>query len=217
MSIEEDNNIIEDTGDIPDGGVIVNRNISQIQQNTPLQVEYCGKCDHGYIMRDGKRMECLCVLKAKAREYLTPTYMDAKYDRGVDPSKLEGRNILMDTVTQPYFKSLVKSFLLNTGMKYKHLTVTGYDCLQAYLTNTETHIFDWYAKIDFLILYLAFDPRCSSYGVIITSLLEKRAMNKIPTWIFANYSISSNVFLERYGDNLSMYCKRNFVQVQSRD
>lgn len=218
MSVIEDNEEkdIEELTSLSEGGVVVNRLPVASTSINPKNVEYCGECDHGYIMRDGKKMECLCVLKARAREYLTSTYMDAKYDRGVDPSVLEHRNILMDTVSQPYFKSLVKSFLLNTGMKYRHITVTAYDCLQAYLTNSETHLFDSYGKIDFLVLYLAFDPRCSSYGVITTSLLEKRAMNKLPTWIFSNYSISSGVFLEKYGDNLSSYCKKNFIQVQSK-
>ena len=185
-------------------------------QPKPVKYEFCGKCDNGYIMQDGKRVECLCMLKARAKEYLTPTYLNAKYMRDLEVAPLVDNNILLDTVSQDYFKSLAKSFLLNTGMKYRHLTVTGYDCLQAYLTNSESGIFEHYSTIDLLFLYLAFDPKCNSYGLIFTSLLEKRNLNRKPTWIFSNTSINSNAFLERYGDKLSEYCKKNFIQVSTK-
>ena len=185
-------------------------------QPRPVKYEFCGKCDSGYIIQDGKRVECLCMLKARAQNYLTPTYVNSKYMRDFNVTPLVDQNILLDTVSQEYYKSLVKSFLLNTGMKYKHLTVTGYDLLQAYLNNSETGLFEYYSKIDLVFIYLAFDPKCNSYGIIITSLLEKRSLYKKPTWIFSNMSINSNAFLERYGDKLSEYCKKNFIEVNTK-
>ena len=185
----------------------------QLYTPHPPKPQFCGKCDNGYVTVDGKKVECLCQLKAKAQTYLTPTYVNAKYLRDLNVTPFLGKNILLDTVPQEQFKSLFKSFILNTGMKFKHMTVTGYDCLQAYLTNTEAHIFDQYVHIDLLVLYLAYDPRCNSYGTIFTTLLEKRSLVKRPTWIYSNTSINSNIFLEKYGDKLVNYCRENFIQV----
>ena len=133
----------------------------------------CPKCrgNRYFINEQGKQQECECVLRERALTYLTPTYASASYIKTFKADALRGENILLEGQPQSVFKTIAKSFLLNTGMSYHHETVTAHDVMQAYLTNTDTKELFRLTDVDLLILFLVHDPANRSYGQVLSSLL----------------------------------------------
>lgn len=160
-------------------------------------------------LAEGRRQKCVCILKQEAQRYLTPTYADARYIKTLDTQPLMGKNILIpgDLST---LKSLVKSFLLNTAMKYQHETKSGYDVMQAYLNNSETAEFSNLCRVDFLVLYLVVDPFNRSYSNVLCSLLEKRAYYNIPTWVYSPTPVHTEKFRGLYGEEFAETIRLKF-------
>jgi hypothetical protein len=127
----------------------------------------------------GKRGVCPCVIRQKAQEYLTPIYKDVKYMRDFDSTVLEGKNILIESTNVSYFKEVAKSFLLNTAMKYSHLTLTAYDVVTAWFENPlQSTTYKKVLNVDIMLFYLVSDPKNAAYGDVLTSVIEKRMLNK---------------------------------------
>jgi len=155
-------------------------------------------------------VRCACLLRQEAIIYLTDIYANAKYIKGLNANLLKGKNLFIDQDAQRTFKAAIKSFLLNTGMKYRHMTVSAHDILTFYLGKMEGPEYRTMESIDILILYLVADPRSKSYGDIIISILEKRNLRNLPTWVFTNKLISSQQFKDAYSIKLSNFLTKNF-------
>jgi len=99
------------------------------------------------------------------------------------------------------FKSLVKSFLLLTGMKYSHNTVTGGEVCEAYF-DREVGL-RAYTRPDLLILVLGRDGKSGAYRTVLPSLLTQRVDigNKM-TFIFSYTPLKSHKFSDSYGTDL---------------
>ncbi|MBF0527428.1 MAG: hypothetical protein HQK56_20285 [Deltaproteobacteria bacterium] len=172
----------------------------------------CPECNgSGYLWGVKGKKECSCKLKARALEYLTPMYADARYYKELDTSKLLNKNIYCKTNDKHAFKTAVKSFLLNTGMKFKHLTVTPYDLLQLYLRDAEDKGFSRLFGIDYIFIMFIADPKNGHYGNIISSLLESRDLRGTKTWIFSEKNLESDAFIKAYSQELSDIFKRTYV------
>lgn len=178
----------------------------------------CPECaGRGYVLSaDTQQRKCSCLLKQEALHYLTPTYAEAKYMKEFDPKPLAGKNILLQSNPQALYKSIFKSFLLNTGMKYSHATVSGYDVMQAYLTNTDGSEFTRQSELDVLLLYLVADPMNRSYSNVITSLIQKRTFNQKATWVYTPSKISDAIFTNLYGQELSEFINKNFISLNTK-
>lgn len=177
----------------------------------------CEVCKHnpGAMKKEGRWVECVCILKQRAQEYLTPAYATAKYIKKLNVSKLEGKNILVDSDEPSSFKALVKSFLLNTGMQYAHITCTGHEVLQRYLRNKDEGGYDALSEIPLLIFYLVLDPYSRRYGDMIASILENRKLRGLPTLVYSSFPIKSKTFLDRYTSLLSDFLQDNFIPMRT--
>lgn len=177
----------------------------------------CDVCKQtpGIMKKDGRWIECVCILKQRAQEYLTPAYATARYIKKLNVSKLEGKNILVDSDEPSSFKALVKSFLLNTGMQYPHITCTGHEVLQRYLRNKDERGFDELSTVPLLIFYLVLDPYSKRYGDMITSILENRKLKKLSTIMYSSFPIKSKTFLDRYTSLLSGFLQDNFTPMRT--
>lgn len=176
----------------------------------------CADCHgSGWITEARGRRECNCVLKQRALQYLTPTYADAKYMRNFVPTAVRGNNILIAGASQAAYKSLIKSYLLNTGMTLKHRTVTAYEVMQAYLTNSERGDFSALASVDLLILYLAHDPHNRSYANVLGSLIERRDFERKDTWIYTPHKITDSAFTHLYSDEFAKWVATKFTQMST--
>ena len=162
---------------------------------------------------DGRKIKCICILVQEAKQYLTPVYANAKYIKSFKAQELIGKNMLIDSVPQMAFKAVIKSFLLNTGMRYSHITATAYDILQAYLTDTEHRLFKSMAEVQYLIIFLVADPRNRSYGDIIVSLLEKRANYGLTTILYSSKHVGHCDFRAAYSDKLTKFLEDHFTRL----
>lgn len=166
-----------------------------------MKTEHCAQCrGTGHILVDGNVHECPHVLRDKAIEYLTPVYEQALYSRDLDVRPLKDKSLLI--VNNMKAKTLVKSFLLNTGMIYSHKSVSAYDILQAYLTNSESR--DWTAllNVDLLFIYLIQDPKNGHYGQIIGSLLHAREQQGKKSWVIARNDLNTTDSIRMYGNEI---------------
>lgn len=176
----------------------------------------CPECHgRGYVWKGEQQLKCACLLKQEALYYLTSTYAEAKYIKEFDPKPLLGKNLLLQTTKQGLYKSVFKSFLLNTGMRFSHDTVSGYDVMQAYLTNSESNEFTRLSTLDTLMLYLVADPMNRSYSNVLTSLIQKRTFNQKATWVYTPYKIKEGIFTNLYGVELAEYLDTNFISLNT--
>lgn len=133
-----------------------------------------------------------------------------------DPSLLIEKDILISSCPQSLYKSIFKSFLLNTGMRYRHLTLSGYDIMQAYLTNTDQQDFTRASEVDILLLYLTADPFNRAYSNVITSLIQKRRFNSFSTWIYTPHRIKEGAFTALYGSELAEFIDTKFIALNTQ-
>jgi len=151
------------------------------------------------IKRGGRNRKCDCVIKAEAIGYLTPLYAGAQYLKHLDPRSLRGSDILIQRYPMSSFKSLAKSFLLNTGMQLSHRSLSGYEIIQAYLDfSGESEKFSDFVRPDLLILLLGFDPPNKLYGKVLTALLKQRELQDRKTWIYTTAPLSAVAFRDTY-------------------
>ena len=175
----------------------------------------CPTCGGSKYIRlpEGGVEACDCTLKERALNYLTPIYANAKFLKDFKCDSLLKRNILVDGQSPEAFKTFVKSFLLNTGMKFSHKTKTAHDLLQAMLTESESGEWSQIEHTDILFIYPSIDPPNRSYGQIIQSMIEKRTLVKKPTWIFSQYPIKSQKFQFLYSEDLAKSIESRFTQL----
>lgn len=177
----------------------------------------CPDCHgRGYVWHNEQQLKCNCLLKQEALHYITPTYADAKYIKAFDPGPMLGKKILIHNESQALYKSIFKSFLLNTGMKYTHATASGYEVMQAYLTNTESQEYTRLSNLDLLALYLVADPFNRAYSNVLISLIQKRDFSKKATWLYTPYKITDPIFTNLYGQELSTFVSENFTALNTK-
>lgn len=167
----------------------------------------CALCKgSAWMDRDGDRVQCLCILKQRALDYLGAIYRNAVYFQGLNPEPtLKNFNILVQQEPEVAFKSFVKSILLNTGMKYSHLTYTGYDIVNLYLADKDGTWARPILETDFMIYWLGEDPKNSAYGDVLRYILQKRILDGKRNWIFSKFNIKSGDFYEKYTLKLSEF------------
>lgn len=188
-------------------------NLTAIGSNVIKADSACPSCSGvGYVKAEsGPYQKCGCIVKQEALAYLTPVYADATWTKTFDAAMAEKHLRLRFEGAQTVFKGAVKSFLLNSGMKYSHRTVTAHDVLQAYLTDSETRDFYKLKTTDFLVLYLVSDPPNKSYGKIMTSLIESRLLTKKITWVYSIHPTNLNAFGEAYQSDFGKYLSETFA------
>lgn len=160
-------------------------------------------------------VKCKCLLLKEAVHYLTPYYQKSVYWKDLPPAKFNNNDLIFESNPIGKFKSFVKSYLLNTAMKYTHLTVSPYDILQAYLGNSEEASFSgMMSKVDILIIIFETDPNNGHYGLIIKSLIEKRRRYNKNTFIFSSTLVKSNAFVSKYQTLLTEYIESSFNKIK---
>lgn len=174
-----------------------------------FRIEYCGNCDHGYITEsDGSKRECSCVLKARAIHRLTPTYASAKFVRTLQTEKWEHRNVLVEDCTLETFKTIFKTFFLNTGIKYRHETYSSFDIFQSYVGNSEIKM-EHLRDVELLNICCISDAKYSNFGDVLTTLIKSRTLKGRYTWLYSPVPVKSQDFMDIYGTELTSYIKED--------
>lgn len=180
----------------------------------PLEVCECGGLRYT-VGEDGVYKECKGVLVHRLRKYLTPMYHNLP-NLPLNTARYEDKSLYYQGVKSVAFKRFVRNFLLLTGAKYSHATLTGQDIIEAYVGNpnaeaTMEHIM----AVDYLILYLDNDPPNVVYDEVLTMLLEKRAMKGKTVWVYSRLKVESPPFTNKYGIEFSkrLCDKTRFIEV----
>lgn len=166
----------------------------------------------GYLSKDKEIIPCDCLLIKKARDYLGPMYCDYPYSTkinwGVFKNFLSFGGFKRDT-----FKSIVKSFLLSSGLKIKYMSITPMEIIDVYFENKINDIFKELSKIEFLIIYFGSDTKNKLYEDYLYSVIDKRILYNLKTWIYNDLSFSDPKFIEIYSKKISNLILSNFIQV----
>jgi len=172
----------------------------------------CTSCHgSGFIsLESGAHQRCTCLLRQHALHYLTPTYASANYFQSLNVTPMLNRNLLLEEMPQSLFKQTVKSFLLNTAMKLSHMTCSGYEVIQGYLTNRESNLYTRMQNVDLLILYLVQDPRNRSHAEVMIALIEHRILHNLPTWVYTQHKTRSESFTSIYQIDLHNFLTKKF-------
>lgn len=162
---------------------------------------------------DGGNRPCSCTIKSFGMKYLTPAYKDVAWDKSFNPDSVRDRNLLIVDRTEAW-KSIVKAYLLTTGMSISHSTAAPRHLMQFFLDKSERWL-DWSIvnRTQLLIINMGFDIRNSQYGNVISSLITDRTNMGKYTWVVTPRSPSEKVFQEQYSFELSKFLENNMSLV----
>lgn len=165
----------------------------------------CEKCnDTKIIYKNNLPYKCLCVSVEEIKNYLTPLYANALFSTSeemVPFLKIAEKNILFNSVEWERVRKCVKSYLLTKkDSPLTHATVTPTDIVQNHINNKE--IYDYYKKVDLLIVRFSHDVFNSHYKHIIPNLLDHRKLYNLKTWICTSVNPSVSSFREHYGQTV---------------
>lgn len=155
----------------------------------------------GQVRPEGAKAyhKCGCVLVQEAHQYLTTTYKGATYIKALNYKDfLKKINYRFEGMPTSRFKSYVKSFLLNSGMRFTHRTVTPQEIITAYVSSDGKSDFVNMKQVQLLILFVHIDPPNRQYGSIMTSIIEERKLRGLPTWLYTPGSVSTTAFGNTY-------------------
>ena len=99
--------------------------------------EDCPQCHgRGWVHRPSSNdfVKCGCVIRQEGIEYLTQVYKDAKYIKNLGVSD---KNMVFEDYYASKFKSIAKTFLINSAMNCSHKTLSGYQIFQIYLDKVD--------------------------------------------------------------------------------
>src|SRR3712207_5715022 len=108
----------------------------RLARSVPAPDHDCPRCrGKGFVPGASKAQECNCILKQRALAYLTPTYGPGiAGDPAFRPEPYLGKDVVVaNPVRLPVgrfgqaARAVVKAFLLTTGMRLTHRTLTPYD------------------------------------------------------------------------------------------
>ena len=181
---------------------------------------------------DHRKRECVCQTRLRVRAYLGPMFSSAYYVRkprpidertstaGFDPAPVLRRNVLLQNDKgwgasrfDVIYRSAVKSFLLNTGMRLGFLSVGGArEVVDAAFSqdDTKNDVFDRMHAVDLLLLYLGGDPPNSRYGQVLNALIRQRMFIGKYTWIGTPYRLvgkSDGLLATYYGQEFASFIK----------
>lgn len=197
---------------------------SGFRANVPGGSPGCATCGGlGYRETADHRIKpCVCVLRRRAINYLTPTFAGELWVKpadGFDTTFLDGRNVFIqnhkkapDISFNRIFHIAVKSFLLNHGMKLSfHNCLGGKELVDCAFPSDEEerNRYQRMENVDLLLLYLAGDPPNKTYSQTMTSLLRHRTIRSKATWVATPYSlIPDDGYLDQvYGRDFVSYIK----------
>jgi hypothetical protein len=167
-------------------------------------------------------VKCICLIQQEAIAYLTPQYASAKWNKAIPVEPFRHKNLLFRNYKEDEFQGIVKSFLLNTGMVFTHLSLTARDVVDASI-DKEGHFPDVWKDmrtVDIFILLLDTDPHNSQYALYLMSLCKERQRQKKVTWVWSRWSLQSATFHETYGSAFANFLEdpeAHFCGVANRD
>ncbi len=175
----------------------------------------CTLCSEtpGFVASElGNMVECTCVLKNLVLSYLTPVYANSKYMSKFNPVHIEGKNVWAVSKSSETFKSMIKSYLLNTGMRLKHQTTTPFEIINCFL-GSGNDMERW--RTDVLVILMGSDPPNKMYGTLLQNLIESRIRLGVQTLIHTKIPITSPGFVDTYSKSLSEFIRENFQRVDA--
>ena len=168
----------------------------------------CPTCHGTGVMQEGSRLlECTCVLRQRIAHYLTPQYgPEISWDPHFRPAAYLDKDVLLENtgaLGEPQYRELafaaVKSFLLVTGQRFSHRTLTPYDIFLLYLANLKERGLDnLVARVDLLIILFGIDPPSSSYQTVLPWLIRRRRDLGFSTWILSAIAPDTDAFETNY-------------------
>jgi hypothetical protein len=176
-------------------------------------IKECSLCKGlGYFLKEKEIISCDCILVKKARDYLGPMYQNYPYSNKIQWDKF--RNFLgFVGFNRNDFKSLVKSFLLSSGLKLKHISTTPLEIIDAYFDYKENDIFKELSRVDFLIIYFGPIYKNKWYDDCLYSILDRRILYNRKTWIHTESSFSNSNFIETYSEKVCSLITSNFLSM----
>lgn len=175
---------------------------------------------------DGKLYECHCILVQRAMDYLTPRYAHAPLIAELKTENIWGKYFVNLTssvdfksvpgvppvkISPQEFKSIIKSYLINTGMKIKHNTVDAGDIIKSHFM-AEKDKLSFYADIvepDLLIIEFFTDSPNKLNFSIFHGLIKKRISERKYTWLYTHSIPGTKQFIASYSQEFSDYLEKD--------
>lgn len=174
----------------------------------------CKLCNGtGSMLVDGKKYDCHCVREKQLLRHLTNEFINAGTIPNFKVGKYLNRNILLENKPREVFNAIVKSFHLYTFGKINFITATGNDVIRDMFQDDETGKMkqdERYRNITLLFLILGEDPVNKLYSTELRSLIDRRVRNGLFTWVYAEQSIDSVQFKNKYSTSLAEYISKIF-------
>ena len=166
----------------------------------------CGECGgSGHVLVGGVYRECRCALLRRARVYLGSEYVGGGWDDGMDVGKWGG-DVLFEGSAK-MFKRAVKSVLLGTGMRLRHLTVTPYDIMNRVYSDFGgvggVHPYNELKGVEVLVVPMWSDPKNREYGSVLGGVFEHRELSGLRTWVGSTLPVDGVEWQGMYGEGLS--------------
>jgi hypothetical protein len=168
----------------------------------------CPTCHGTGVMEEGRRLlECTCVLRQRISHYLTPQYgPEISWHHNFPREQFMHMDVLLENtgaLREPLYRELalaaVKSFLLVTGQRFSHRTLTPYDIFLLYLANLKERGLDNLAShVDVLIIRFGIDPPNNSYQSVLPWLIRRRRDLGLSTWILSAMPPNTDAFEKNY-------------------
>lgn len=178
----------------------------------------CPCCRGSGVVREARGLlECTCLLRQRAVHYLTPRYGPGiTWDADFDPKAYQGRDVIIRNPARlsiPQFRqaaySAVKSFLLTTGMRLSHSTLTPYDVFRHLFKTDDTQALHELSRaLDVLVLIFEGDEPRETYATQLPWLIRKRRDEGVATWLLLAIDTTDDRFGKDKGKNYVQDYKR---------
>lgn len=168
----------------------------------------CPHCQGTGVVREAQILaECMCLRRQRVLHYLTPTYgPQIAWDPQFQPEPYRGKDVFIqnpDGLPIPEFQrvayALVKSFLLTTGLRLSHRTLTPYEVFRRLFETTDARsLNELTGAADVLILFFGGDEPRDTYATQLPWLIRKRRERHAATWLLMALGFDDSRFKKSY-------------------
>jgi len=186
------------------------RKVKNIEPSVKYECNIC--CDKKVIERNGTMQKCICVIQQELKDYLGAFNPNLTINKNTTTNNTD-RDILFEGISLNIFMSRAKSFMFKKYFQNKPLyylmSVTDYT---GYYVVGEA---DDISLVDYLFLTVGRDNYNQSQLTTISTLLNQRQMNGLPTWVYIYPNTTKSKLVEYYGKGFYelMYESKTFKRI----
>lgn len=176
----------------------------------------CSICSQtGYMLENGRRVTCLCILKQRAKAYFGPIYANLNYATKINFDIWNHNFLRFEGCSENLFKFMVKSYLIYNNLKLSHYTVSPFDIFEGFYEKEGAELYTRLTQFDFLVILFRCDPPNKLYESLIRTLIDKRLLFNRVTWIFLQEDYDSSWFTYQYSVGLGKYIEEKSKKARS--